>query len=206
MTTSSKSIKVLLLFMAFLAIVTGFYPAIFGFVPEARGLFTSKPDWLLNSSWYVPLFMVHIGFGAIAILSGSTQFFEKLRQKRLNLHRTLGKVYVASVLPSGIAGFVVAFYATGAWYSQAGFIGLAAGWLICTIVAYTTIRKGDVQQHRKWMMRSYAFCFAFVTFRIYLGLGTAAGIPFNDFYSYLGFLCWVPNLIFIEWRIRRLGL
>lgn len=190
--------------MAVLAIVTGFYPAVFGFVPEVRGLFTSKPDWLLNSSWYVPLFMVHIGFGAIAILSGSTQFFEKLRQKRLRLHRTLGKIYVASVIPSGISGLIVGFYATGAWFSKAGFIALAIGWLVCTIIAFITIRKGNIIKHKKWMMRSYAFCFAFATFRIYLGLFTASGLDFNDFYSYLGFLCWVPNLIFIEYRIQKM--
>lgn len=192
--------------MAVLAIVTGFYPAVFAFVPGADGLFTTKPDSLLQSAWYIPVFMVHIGFGALAILSGSTQFFEKLRVKKLGLHRTLGKIYVASVIPSGLTGLIVGFYATGAWFSKAGFIALAVGWLMCTIIAYTTIRKGEIIKHKKWMMRSYAFCFAFVTFRIYLGLGAVSGIPFYDYYSYLSFLSWVPNILFIEWRIRQLKL
>ena len=46
------------------------------------------------------------------------------------------------VIPSGLAGLVAAFYATGAWYSKAGFIGLALGWLITTIVGYFAIRGG----------------------------------------------------------------
>ncbi len=170
----------------------------------ADGLFRTKPDSLLQTTWYIPVFMAHIGFGALAILNGSTQFFEKLRIKKLGVHRTLGKIYVASVIPSGLTGLIVGFYATGAWFSKAGFIALAIGWLMCTIIAYTTIRKGEIIKHKNWMMRSYAFCFAFVTFRIYLGLGAAAGIPFYDYYSYLSFLSWVPNILFIEYRIQKL--
>jgi len=206
MAASSKTIKIGLLLLALLAITTAIYPAIFAFTPSFRGIFNSKPEALLQSSWYIPIFMVHIGFGAMAILAGSTQFFNKLRSKRINLHRTLGKVYVFTVIPSGLSGFVVAFYATGAWYSKAGFIGLAIGWLTTTILAYIAIRKRAIPIHRKWMMRSYAFCFAFVTFRIYLGLGAALGIPFDNYYSYLSFLSWIPNLIFIEWRIQQLNL
>ena len=206
MATTSRSIRLAIIIMAVLAILTGLYPAVFAFVPSSRGLFNSKPEALIESSWYIPLFMVHIGFGAVAILAGSTQFFEKLRQRKLNLHRNLGKVYVGAVIPSGLAGLIVGFYATGTWYSKAGFIALAIGWLLTTIIAYITIRKKQISLHRKWMMRSYAFCFAFVTFRIYLGLGAALDIPFNDYYSYLSFLCWVPNIIFIEWRIKQLGL
>lgn len=206
MTSSSNLLKYSLYIMALSAIITGFYPAIFGFIPETRGLFTTKPEWLLNSSWYVPVFMIHISFGAIAILSGSTQFFDRLRITKMALHRTLGKIYVISVIPSGIAGFIVGFYATGAWFSKAGFIGLAIGWLLCTMIAYATIRNGKILLHKKWMMRSYAFCFAFVTFRIYLVLGAALGIPFDDYYSYLSFLPWIPNLLFIEYRIKKLKL
>ncbi|MBE15549.1 MAG: hypothetical protein CL867_04815 [Cytophagaceae bacterium] len=201
---SKKSHQIWLITMAVLAIVTGMYPAVFAFVPEARGLFSNKAEALITSSWYVPTFMVHIGFGAIAILAGSTQFFKRLRQRRLQLHRTLGKIYILAVIPSGLTGLIVGFYATGTWYSKAGFICLALGWLITTIIAYSSIKNGNILAHQKWMMRSYAFCFAFVTFRIYLGLGAALGLPFNAYYSYLSFLCWVPNIVFIEWRIQRL--
>lgn len=190
--------------MVVLAIGTAIYPIIFAFTPAVRGLFRTKPEALLESVWYIPLFMVHISFGAIAIVAGSTQFFKKLRLNYLIWHRNLGKLYVAAVLPSGLAGLIVGFYATGAWYSKAGFMSLAIGWLYTTSIAYTSVRRGEIQQHRIWMMRSYAFCFAFVTFRIYLGIFTAIGLSFNDFYSYLSFLCWVPNILFIEWRIRQL--
>ncbi|WP_431158801.1 DUF2306 domain-containing protein [Winogradskyella poriferorum] len=204
MIEQSKSIRIGLGFVALIAILTSLYPGVFAFIPSSRGLFETKPDELLRSSWYIPIFMTHIGFGAIAILAGSTQFFDKIRIKKPSLHRNLGKIYVACVIPSGIMGLIVAFYATGKWYSKLGFILSALGWLTSTIVAFVQIRNRNIQLHRIWMMRSFAFCFAFVTFRIYLSLGEVLGLRFYNYYSYLSFLSWVPNLVFIERRIKKI--
>lgn len=204
MIKQSKSTQIGVTIIALTAIITGFYPVIFAFIPSSRGLFETKPEELLQSFWYIPVFMTHIGFGAIAILAGSTQFFDKIRIKKPSLHRNLGKIYVACVIPSGLIGLIVGFYATGEWYSKLGFIVSALGWLISTIVAYVQIRKINIELHCVWMMRSFAFCFAFVTFRIYLTLGEVLGLRFYNYYSYLSFLSWIPNLVFIEWRIKKI--
>jgi hypothetical protein len=34
-----------------------------------------------------------------------------------------------------------------------------------------------------------------VTLRIGLGIGFGSGIPFEIFYPYLAWICWVPNLL-----------
>lgn len=204
MIKQTKLIQIGIIIIASAAILSGFYPAIFAFTPSLQGLFDTKPVELLQSGWYIPVFMTHIGFGAVAILSGSTQFFDKIRTKKTSLHRNLGKIYVTSVIPSGLMGLIVGFYATGEWYSKLGFILSALGWLISTIVAYAKIRKRNIELHRVWMIRSFAFCFAFVTFRIYLSLGSVLGLSFHNYYSYLSFLSWVPNLIFVEWGINKI--
>lgn len=204
MIKQTKLIQIGIIIIASAAILSGFYPAIFSFTPSLQGLFDTKPVELLQSGWYIPVFMTHIGFGAVAILSGSTQFFDKIRTKKTSLHRNLGKIYVTSVIPSGLMGLIVGFYATGEWYSKLGFILSALGWLISTIVAYAKIRKRNIELHRVWMIRSFAFCFAFVTFRIYLSLGSVLGLSFHNYYSYLSFLSWVPNLIFVEWGINKI--
>ena len=49
------------------------------------------------------------------------------------------------------------------------------------------------------MIRNYALTFAGVTIRIYLGLFFASGLKFEEFYPSLAWLCWVPNLILVEW-------
>lgn len=204
MIKQSKSTQIWIAIIALTAVITGFYPVIFAFISSSRGLFETKPEELLQSSWYIPVFMTHIGFGAIAILAGTTQFFDKIRIKKPSLHRNLGKIYVACVIPSSLTGSIIGFYATGEWYSKLGFILSALGWLISTLIAYIQIRKGDIQLHRNWMMRSFAFCFAFVTFRIYLSAASLLGLRFYNYYSYLSFLSWIPNLVFIEWRIKKI--
>ena len=40
---------------------------------------------------------------------------------------------------------------------------------------------------------------AAVTLRIYLPLSQIAGIPFEEAYPAISWMCWVPNLIFVEW-------
>ena len=190
--------------MTILAVVISLYPVAFAFVPGADGLFNSKDEVLLASTIYKPLFYTHTSFGGIALLFGSFQFFPKWRAKRLDLHRTFGKIYVVCVLLSGLAGIYVSLYATGGMVSILGFLGLAISWLLTTIMAYTSIRKGNVTAHQKWMLRSYALCFAAVTLRIYLGISAAFGIAFMTIYPMLAWLSWVPNLMYVELRIAKL--
>lgn len=201
MRTTSKTTRLLLVLMALLAIIISVYPLIFALVPGADGLFKSKAATLLTSGWYKPIFYIHTSFGGIALLAGSTQFFKNLRLRHPSLHRILGKIYIITVIVSGLAGLVVASYATGGLISISGFTMLALGWLSTTILAYTSIKQKNINAHEKWMMYSYAFCFSAVTLRIYLGLGIAAGLAFNEFYPYLAWLCWAPNIFLVAWLI-----
>ena len=45
------------------------------------------------------------------------------------------------------------------------------------------------------MVINFALTFAAVTLRTGLGIGFASGTPFEVFYPYLAWLCWVPNLL-----------
>ena len=147
---------------------------------------------------------VHIFCSALAMVLGPWQFMPGLRARRPALHRWSGFLYLlAGVLPGGIAGLYVSNFAFGGAFNQMGFAVLAVLWLSSGYAAYRAIRNGNVQAHRQWMLRNFAFTFAAVTLRIYLGTFAAIGIPFETFYAWLGWLCWVPNLLFIEWLIRR---
>ena len=54
------------------------------------------------------------------------------------------------------------------------------------------------------MYRSYALTLAAVTLRIYMPLSLALGIGFEDAYRVVSWLCWVPNLVFVEaWLLPR---
>jgi len=191
-------------FMSVFAVFIGLYPLRFIGLSYSDGLLGSKPDALLNSTLYLSGFYTHIFLGGLALLTGFTQFFPKLRRKRLNLHRTLGKIYLIAVFLSGTAGLFIAYYATGGWITAIGFAALAVLWLYTTANAYATIRNGLIDAHQKWMIRSYALCFAAVSLRIYLPLFIAGfGMEFIDAYKIIAWLCWVPNILIAEFLIVR---
>lgn len=191
--------------IAVFSILIGLYPFIYLVVDMGEhGFLASKPVSILNSSLWNIAFFTHIYFGGISLLVGWSQFSEKIRRKKLNLHRLLGKIYVISVLLSAITGLYVAFYANGGIVSQLGFSFLAIGWFYTTINAYTTIKKKNVKSHRKWMIRSYAFTLAAVTLRLWLPtLPMILSIPFEEAYIIISWLCWVPNIIIAEIYIRK---
>lgn len=157
-------------FMALFAIFIGLYPLRFIGLPYEESLLGMKPDFLLYNSLYMLAFYAHIFLGGITLITGFSQFFKKLRLKRLGLHRTLGKIYIISVLLSGTAGLGIAFFASGGIISSLGFGSLAILWLYTTVQAYTAIRNKHIDKHRQWMIRSYALCFAAVTLRLYMPL------------------------------------
>jgi uncharacterized membrane protein len=162
----------------------------------------SRPRFVANIFDTSPIASyLHLGFGFVAMFIGAFQLNSFIRTKYLSLHRSLGKVYVVSVLLSGVAGFLLALKSAGGLVTHVGFAMMAVCWLFTTIVAYISIKKGDVDAHRDWMIRSYAHTLAGVTLRIYLGLSFAAGLKFSEFYPVLSWICWVPNLLLVEWLI-----
>ncbi len=192
------------IFMAVFAIFIGLYPLRFIGLPYEEGILGSKPIWLVENKFYLLAFYVHVFLGGTALISGFSQFFPKLRKKKLGLHRTLGKIYVLAVFLSGIAGLIIAYFATGGIIPVLGFGGLALFWLYTTANAYLTIRKKLVVDHQKWMIRSYALCFAAVTLRIYLPIFIGFfEMGFIPSYKIIAWLCWVPNLLIAEFLIIR---
>jgi uncharacterized membrane protein len=191
--------------IAVLSIAIGLYPLIYLIVDmEAEGFLRSKLATLLNNSLWRIAFYTHIYFGGITLLVGWSQFSKRIRAKRLKLHRLLGKIYVISVLFSSIAGFYIAVFANGGFVSQVGFSFSAIGWFYTTYNAYTTIKKKNIEGHRKWMIRSYAFTLAAVTLRLWLPtLPAILDIPFSEAYIIIAWLCWVPNIIIAEIYIRK---
>jgi uncharacterized membrane protein len=58
--------------------------------------------------WNIVL-MFHIITASLAIVIGPFQFFKKIRINRKSLHRNLGKIYVITILVSGVTGFIYLF-------------------------------------------------------------------------------------------------
>lgn len=189
-----------------LAIAIGFYPLVYLFAGPEVGLLASKSEALLASVAWNTAFYGHISFGGLALLTGWTQFSRTLRKKHLPWHRRLGLVYLVSVLVSGSCGVYLSFFATGGWVSGTGFFLLGLAWIFFTLGAYAAVQKRDFSGHGAWMVYSYAACFAAVTLRLWLPLLTVLLGEFLPAYKLVAWLCWVPNLLFAFYWVRRRGI
>jgi uncharacterized membrane protein len=152
---------------------------------------------------YITPLLFHVGGGVVALSLGAWGFWGAFRNKYLGLHRWLGRVYLVGVLVGGAAGLYMAVTAFGGLPARSGFGMLAVLWLTTGAVAYTRIRRGDVQVHREWMIRNYALTFSAVMLRVWLPLLLSAGYGFPEAYATIAWLCWVPNLLVAELIITR---
>lgn len=168
-------------------------------VPGAPG---GAPPILANAFTPLGVLTVHAGFASLALVLGPIQFLERLRARRPRLHRWMGRTYVLACLVAGAAGLVLAFGAQTGPISTAGFGLLALAWLYSTGKAWTSARGRRFDEHRRWMIRSFALTFAAVTLRLYLPFAFFSPWGYDDTYRAISFLCWVPNLVFAEVFVR----
>jgi uncharacterized membrane protein len=114
------------------------------------------------------LIIPHVLAGIVALLSGPLQFSSRIRQRAPMFHRVLGRVYIISVFIAAPLAILLSnrhrdyrdLYFVIAIVVQAG------AWMITTAAAFLTARNRHFQQHREWMVRSYAVTFTFVGTRV----------------------------------------
>lgn len=151
----------------------------------------------------IPVLMFLHGIpGAIALLLGFFQFSSRIRQKHLQLHRVMGRIYVGAVLISAPVAVIVAIKLPIPTLLMASAIQ-AFGWLACTLTALYCVRNGKIQQHREWMMRGYPFAMVFVVVRVIVAIPpvAAAGLTglAGTVWSVIAVACFLPSFL-IEWQ------
>lgn len=158
-----------------------------------------KQEVVFNVFWRTA-FYIHITGGMLALIIGPFQFVKRLRNKFLKIHRTIGKVYLGAILfMAAPSGLFMAFYAEGGNWGIIGFTLMALAWLFTTYMAYETIRKKNVEAHKRWMVRSFALTFAAVTLRLYVPIASAwfhVSGPLVETTS--AWVSWLPNLVVAE--------
>jgi len=108
------------------------------------------------------LLIPHTLAGIFALVIGPINFSSRIRQRYLQLHRILGRIYVISVFVGAFTGIALAAGRPG----LPGTSMQAAAWIVCTTAAFITARNCHITQHRQWMARSYAVTFTFVSSRV----------------------------------------
>lgn len=157
----------------------------------------------LSISLWETMLLIHIVGGSIALLIGPLQLRKRSQTTGVHWHRRLGKLYAVSILIGAIAGFYLSYYSNGGLLGHLAFLLLNVTWLVTTFVAIQKVRQKNIQEHRVWMLRSYATTLGFVTFRLLVPLLVIAGLPFQTTFPVGVFLSLAINLLLVEWYVRR---
>lgn len=151
------------------------------------------------AKWFLP---IHALFGTLAIAVAAFQFSNRLRARYLRLHRVLGYVYLTSVFIAAPFAILVSLKVSRTFTVVAANSMLSFAWVMTTAIAWYCICKGNVMQHRRWMIRSYSFAMVFTvtrTIQVFVPF-TRGGHP--GFEALLWSSCLLaailPN-VFIEW-------
>ena len=140
------------------------------------------------------LLIPHTLAGIFALLIGPINFSSRIRQRHLQLHRILGRIYVVSVFVGSFTGIALAWGRPG----LPGTSMQAAAWMVCTTAAFLTACNRQIVQHRQWMARSYAVTFTFVSSRV-LNLVPAYWSHLGDVLSAVGVIAFtLASLLIVD--------
>lgn len=151
--------------------------------------------------------VVHAFFGGLALLLGAFQFSNRLRARNLKLHKSLGYVYVLGVFLSAPFAIPVAILTKGGMSLVAASAVQSFGWMTTTAIALYCIKRGNIEQHRRWMMRGYPFAMIFTVARLIIPIPPILklGLPGIEMvvWTTIAMAAFLPS-IFLDWSaIRR---
>jgi hypothetical protein len=125
---------------------------------------TATRAHLFDIRW---LLVPHVAGAALALTTGAVQFSSRIRRWNLNFHRITGRIYVAAICVAGPAAIVMSH---GTLFFTATLVQ-AGAWLVTAIAALLTARNRHIDQHRQWVVRSYAVTFTFILLHVLNPLG-----------------------------------
>ena len=121
--------------------------------------------------------LLHILPGLVFLTLGPLQFVARIRQRRIGLHRWLGRVLVTCGALSGVFALVASFRfpAFGGISTQAATLFFGAIFLFSLAKAFRHIRRKEIDLHREWMIRVFALAMGVASIRVFIGLFQAFG-------------------------------
>jgi len=148
---------------------------------------------------------MHAGFGMLALVLGAFQLSNRLRAKYLNLHRKLGYVYVLGVFLSAPFAIPVAMRTSNLSLTAASAVQ-SFGWMLTTGIALYCIKRGNIEQHRRWMMRGYPFAMIFTVARLIIPIPPIfkLGLPGIEMvvWTTIALAAFLPSLL-LDWPAAR---
>ena len=162
-----------------------------------------KQEYIEIVHWRTAFF-IHVFTSLAVLVAVFTQFSTYLLQKKPEIHRFIGYVYIIDIVfVTGPAAFVMSLYANGGYTSRIAFTVLSVLWWTTTALAWWRVMQKRFAEHRNFMVRSYALTLSAVTLRLWkYGIVWAWHLSPMDVYRMVAWLGFVPNLIIAELLIQ----
>nr|WP_277622195.1 DUF2306 domain-containing protein [Chryseobacterium arthrosphaerae] len=139
-------------------------------------------------------FYVHIFSITLCLLAGLTQFSNQFLAENKNLHRIIGKVYVYNILMINVpACFVLGLFSNGGLIGITGFLIQDVLWAYFTVVAVLSVKRGNIDRHKNYMILSYAVTTTAITFRLIKNLFYDE--KYHDYELFYGTNVWLALVI-----------
>lgn len=113
------------------------------------------------------LLLPHVIGASVALTTGAVQFSSRIRRWNLTFHRITGRIYAGSIF---VAGPVAIVMSHGSVFFTATIVQ-AGAWMVTATAAMETARSRQIEQHRQWVVRSYAVTFTFIVLHVLNPLG-----------------------------------
>lgn len=146
---------------------------------------------------------LHIVPGLVYLLGAPLQLSARLRQRRLGLHRRLGRVLIPAGLLTGLFAIVVGIVMPfGRAAEASATIGFGLYFLLALTIAYRRARSGDVSAHRRWMIRAFAVGVGVGMIRIVIGIGEAVGVAIEQSFGAAFWIAFITLAVLGEVWLR----
>lgn len=133
---------------------------------------------------------LHIVPGTVYLFLAPLQLAHRFRSRHYTVHRRLGRVLAGAGMLSGIFALIFGgLFSYGGLAEASATLVFGLWFLTCLIRAIRAIRRDDIVQHRRWMIRAFAIGIGIGTIRIWLGIFQGSGLL--DFASSFGPAFWI---------------
>lgn len=142
-----------------------------------------------------------IGYAILGIF----QFMDGFRRRFPRWHRVVGRILLFLGLIVGMSGlWMTLFYPRTGLLLFTFRLLFGSAMVLSIVLGFHTIRQGNINDHRAWMLRAYAIGIGAGTQALTQMVGEfIAGPPTEFSKAILMGAGWVINLAVAEWAIRR---
>jgi hypothetical protein len=136
-------------------------------VPTLLNNIAPGEGYYMSTNLYKPALLIHIGTVLPAGIFAIFQFIPQIRYKALIVHRIMGYISLFLLTVAVATAFVLGRRSFGGDLStQTGVVFLGVATLVSAALAYYNIKRLQINQHRKWMLRTWFYAASIITVRI----------------------------------------